>query len=59
MSPSMSSLRHEGSDYPGFIDNDSRRDYEAILLAAYERSSPLSSIYLRLRPQLSRRTWRT
>jgi hypothetical protein len=37
----MSSLRHEGSDYPGFIDNDSRRDYEAILLAAYERSSPL------------------
>jgi hypothetical protein len=37
------SLEHEGSNYPGFIDNEARDEYEAILLSAYERSSPLSS----------------
>ncbi len=36
---------HEGSDYTGFIDNDARREYEDILLSAYERTSPLSSSY--------------
>jgi hypothetical protein len=38
-------LEHEGSDYIGFGHNDARREYEEILLAAYERSSPLSSSY--------------
>jgi hypothetical protein len=30
-------LEHEGSDYPGFVDNDARREYDQILLAAYGR----------------------
>jgi NUMOD3 motif len=38
-------LCHEGSDYPGFMNNEARREYEQILLRAHERFSPLSSNY--------------
>ena len=44
-SASFMTLCHEGSDYAGFINNEARREYDQILLSAYEWTSPLRAGY--------------